>query len=208
MVDMKKEASPIKMAFFAFLILFAFSAFSSAQAATPTFYKLDSAAEANRFPMANQALTWSFTAVEFSASVAESASALNLGNTINFTVTVVGGTAPFNYAWYIDDQLVENSTSPYYSTNTQSVGPHHIYVIVTDAGGNTTQTLSPEFNVLSGSSAQPSSSSNPTQEPTLTPVETSDNNPVQDYTLPIALAVIALIVVVALAIFFTKRRTS
>ena len=114
------------------------------------------------------------TPAPLAASLAESASALNFGNTINFTVTVEGGTAPFTFAWYIDNQLVETGNSPYYSTSTQPVGAHHIYVLVTDADGNTAQTLSPEFNVLPTSSSSPSPST--TEQPTQQPTPTPDNN--------------------------------
>ena len=136
----------------------------------------------------------------FSASLAESASALNSGNTINFTVIVEGGTAPFTYAWYIDDQLVETGNSPYYSTSTQPVGPHHIYVIVTDADGNTSQTLSPEFNVLPTSSPSPSPST--TQQPTPTP----NNNQAGEFTAAIILGVMVAVVLGALVYFKRGRK--
>ncbi len=118
----------------------------------------------------NETFTFDVTPT-LSASLAESASALNFGNIINFTVTVEGGVAPYTYGWFIDDQLVQTSNSPYYSTNTQPVGPHHIYAKVTDTDGNTAQTLSPEFNVLPTSSLSPSPSEpqQPTTEPTPTP---------------------------------------
>ncbi len=52
------------------------------------------------------------------ANLVESASALNFGNTVNFTVSVNGGKAPYVYTWNIeqssDVMLVETTTSPYY----------------------------------------------------------------------------------------------
>jgi hypothetical protein len=81
-------------------------------------------------------------------NLAESASALNYGNKINFTVTVDGRRAPYTYAWYEDNNLVDTSNSPYYSTNTLGVGSHHVYVQITDADNNVAQTLAVSFEVL------------------------------------------------------------
>lgn len=138
-----------------------------------------------------------------SASLAESASALNFGITINFTVTVEGGTAPFAFAWYIDNQLVETGNSPYYSTSTQPVGSHHIYVQVTDADGNTAQTLSPEFNVLPTTSPSPSPST--TQQPTQQPTPTPDNNQAGQFNAALILGVMVVVAVAVGALVYFKR---
>jgi competence protein ComEC len=98
-------------------------------------------------------------------SLSESASALNYGNTVNLTVLADGGTKPYTYTWYIDNQLAQTSGSPYYSTNTQSVGSHHVYVQVTDAASNSATTLTVEFNVLPVSSSSPNL--NPTPSPSI-----------------------------------------
>jgi hypothetical protein len=146
------------------------------------------------------------------ASLSESASALNFGNTINFTVSVEGGNAPFTYAWYIDGELVENGTSPYYATDSQAVGSHHVYVEVKDADNNTAKTLSPEFNVLPSLTYMPSSSSSPTQQPTIEPSPTASPTPVAESSnLSLVLEIAAVIVIVAIVIvgllvYFRKRR--
>jgi nitrous oxidase accessory protein len=49
------------------------------------------------------------TLTVMNASLSESASALYYGNTVNFTVLADGGTKPYTYAWYIDNQLTETS---------------------------------------------------------------------------------------------------
>jgi parallel beta-helix repeat protein len=146
------------------------------------------------------------------ASLSESASALNFGNTINFTVSVEGGRAPFTYAWYIDSRLVENSTSPYYATDSQAAGSHHVYVEVEDADNNTAKTLSPEFNVLPSLTYMPSSSASPTQQPTLEPSPTASPTPVAESSnLGLVLEIVVVIVIVAIVIvgllvYFGKRR--
>jgi hypothetical protein len=132
-------------------------------------------------------------------SLAESASALNFGNTINFTVNVEGGVAPYTYEWFVDDQLVETGNSQYYSTSTQPVGPHHIYAQVTDVEGNTAQTLSPEFNVLPTGSLSPSPSEpqQPTIEPTPTPSPSVPELP--------NWIILPLVAVVAIMIVYFRR---
>ena len=142
------------------------------------------------------------------ASLAESASALNFGNRINFTVSVEGGNAPFTYAWYIDGELVENSTSPYYATDSQAVGSHHVYVEVKDADNNTAETLSPEFNILPSLTYMPSSSISPTQQPTTEPSQTPDRPQIGDSApviIPASMILFAIIVV-GLLVYFGKRR--
>ena len=124
-------------------------------------------------------------------SLAESASALNYGNTINFTVVVEGGTNPYTYAWYIDNQSVQTGSSPYFSTNSYPVGAHHIYVQVTDAANNSATTLAPEFNVLPGTSSSPRSS--PTPSPSI------------PETTPTTIAMLLIASTIAVIIFARKH---
>lgn len=138
------------------------------------------------------------------ASLAESASALNYGNTVNFTVSADGGTPPYIYVWYMDNQTVQTSASPYYSTNNQTVGSHHVYVQVTDADNNSATTLTVEFNVLpvssSSASLSPGLSNSPTQQPTqtTTTVANIDYLDLTPYYTVLVLALIITLVVVAL----------
>jgi parallel beta-helix repeat protein len=163
----------------------------------------------DRYPLSSPFTTTSLTPV-MNASLSESASALNFGNTVNFTVSVEGGNAPFTYAWYIDGELVENSTSPHYATNSQAVGSHHVYVEVKDADNNTAKTLSPEFNVLPSLTYMPSSSASPTQQPTAEPSQTPYRLQVKDFA-PIIIPgsmIFAAIIAVGLLVYLTKRRGS
>jgi hypothetical protein len=101
------------------------------------------------------------SSLTFTASLAESASSLYFGNTINFTVTAQGGKEPYTYSWNVDNQTVETSTSPYYSANNLAIGEHHVFVTVTDADSNTANTLIVAFNSL------PNSNSSPTPSPSV-----------------------------------------
>ncbi len=108
------------------------------------------------------------------ASLSESASALNNGNPINFTVSTDGGVAPYNFTWYIDGQVAAITGSSHYSTSSLLVGSHHAYVQVTDASGNSANTLTVGFNVLPSASQtySPSPSQQPTQTPPYSPTAT------------------------------------
>jgi nitrous oxidase accessory protein len=153
------------------------------------------------------------TSTVMTASLSESASALNYRNTVNFTVFANGGTKPYTFAWYIDGQIAQTSASQYFSTNSQTVGSHHVYVQVTDADNNSATTLTIEFNVLPISSnspdLSPSLSSSPTQQPPSSPTSTSPDyygggvNAIPQILGIIALAVSVTAVVVVLLI---KRR--
>ncbi len=135
-------------------------------------------------------------------SLSESASALNLGNKINFTVSVDGGNAPYVYAWFLDNQLVENSTSPYYATDSQGVGSHHVYVQVNDANGNSAMTLSVEFNVLPVTNY----SSSPTLQPTAYPSPIVDGSANYLFFLLIGIVIVMVLVVISLLIHLKKHK--
>ena len=146
-------------------------------------------------------------------SLFESASALYYGNTVNFTVLADGGTKPYTFAWYIDGQMAQTSASPYFSTDSQAVGSHHVYVQVTDVENNSATTLTVEFNVLSASSSSPglspTLSSSPTQQPTTEPSPT----PIVDRPIwftPTSVAMIFLaatlfaVIAISIVIYFRK----
>jgi hypothetical protein len=146
-------------------------------------------------------------------SLSESASALYYGNTVNFTVLADGGTKPYTFAWHIDGQMAQTSASQYFSTNSQAVGSHHVYVQVTDADNNSATTLTVEFNVLQVSVSSPSSfpTQQPTTSPSTDPTSTPDSN--QNQTFPQALiygtfvlAVVLTATAVAIVLLIKRRR--
>jgi hypothetical protein len=152
------------------------------------------------------------TSPSLMASLSESASALNFGNIVNFTVSTNGGTKPYTYAWFIDNQMLQTTALPYYSTNTQAVGSHHVYVQVTDAGNNSATTLTVEFNVLpissTSTSPSPTLSNSPTQQPTIEPTLPAHSFQDPNYNL-IIIIVGAVLVIAAIAgtiVYFKKTK--
>jgi hypothetical protein len=146
------------------------------------------------------------------ASLSESASALYYGNTINFTVSADGGMPPYTYTWYIDNQIAQTSASQYFSTNTQAVGSHHVYVQVTDANNNSATTLTVEFNVLpvssTSSSLSPTPSNSPTQQstPTSHPPWQGDPPDLTGFYIFVSIIVLAIIIIVGILVYFKRRR--
>jgi hypothetical protein len=165
-------------------------------------------------PISSPIISPSPTPAPITVSLSESASALNYGNTINFTVSADGGVPPYTYAWYVDGQSSENSSSPYFSTNSMQVGSHHVYVQVSDADNNSATTLTVEFNVLPVSSTSPSLSPIPSPSPpespstTITPSPTPPQHSQPLPFLPILIVafVVAAITLVGLAVYFWKYR--
>ncbi len=143
--------------------------------------------------------------IVMSASLSESASALDFGSRVNFTVSVEGGKAPYSYAWYVDNQLTEAVSSPYYAIDSIAVGSHHVYVQVTDSESRSAKTLTVEFNILpaSSSSVSPSPTQTPTIEPTLTPTQNVTVSPIVEPTsiwMAYQLEIAAIIIIIAVAI--------
>jgi hypothetical protein len=162
----------------------------------------------------NPSLTASPSPTPFAAliaSLSESASALNYGNTINFTVSAEGGIEPYTFAWNIDGQLAENSSAQYFSINTLAIGSHFVYVQVNDANNNSAKTLTVSFEILpvSSSSSSPSSTGQPTIEPTSSANPSFDAK-VENQSFP-SLIIEAVVIVAAVAlavgllVYFKKR---
>jgi hypothetical protein len=137
------------------------------------------------FLVSNVNLSNAATVSPLTAALSESASALNYGVKINFTVVAEGGVSPYVYTWYVDNQTDQTGASPYYSTNSLAVGSHKVYVDVMDANITLATTNAVSFEVL------PALSSSPGSTPTLTPLHSS---PIPNYTLIMILAFVVLVV--------------
>jgi PKD repeat protein len=84
-----------------------------------------------------------------SASISPLSASINVGNSITFTSTVSGGTSPYSYQWYLDSNPVSGATSNSWAFTPTTSGIYYVYLKVTDAVGNTTQSETARITVAS-----------------------------------------------------------
>jgi hypothetical protein len=80
-----------------------------------------------------------------SVSIQPASSVIILGQSVNFSSTVSGGTAPYSYKWYLNDTEVSGATSPSWAFTPTSTGYYLVSLKVTDAAS--AAKLSNEANV-------------------------------------------------------------
>jgi len=66
-------------------------------------------------------------------------STINLGQWVDFTSNVTGGTTPYRYQWYLAGNLVSGANSSTWRLTPTTVGIYHVYLIAIDANDNTAQ---------------------------------------------------------------------
>lgn len=66
-------------------------------------------------------------------------STISLGQWVDFTSIVTGGTALYRYQWYLDGNLVSGANSSTWRLTPTAAGIHYVYLIVSDANNNTAQ---------------------------------------------------------------------
>jgi len=71
-------------------------------------------------------------------SISPMTATVPLGQQVTFTSTVSGGTPPYTYRWYLNNQLVGTGTTTWTFKPT-AAGTYYISLEVTDAAGNTAQ---------------------------------------------------------------------
>jgi hypothetical protein len=76
---------------------------------------------------------------QLTASISPMSASVLVGQPVAFTSTVSGGYAPYSYQWYLNENPVSGATSNTWAFTPTTSGIHYIYLKVTDANGNTTQ---------------------------------------------------------------------
>jgi hypothetical protein len=76
-------------------------------------------------------------------------STINLGQWVDFTSSVTGGTTSYRYQWYLDGNPVSGATSSTWRLTPSTVGIYYVYLIVTDANNNTGQSETARVLVVS-----------------------------------------------------------
>jgi hypothetical protein len=71
------------------------------------------------------------------------------GDRIFFNSTVAGGTSPYRYQWYLNDNPVSSATSNTWTFMPTAPGVYYVYLKATDALNNTAQSATARIAVLS-----------------------------------------------------------
>lgn len=74
---------------------------------------------------------------------------INLGQSVTFTSTVQGGTAPYAYQWYLEGNPVSGATSDGWIFTPSSAGIHYVYLQVRDFNNITAQSETARITVVS-----------------------------------------------------------
>lgn len=74
-------------------------------------------------------------------------STILLGQSVNFTSTVSGGTSPYTYQWYLNGDPVSGATSNRWTFTSSAVGVFNVYLKVTDVNGTIAQSGTAQVTV-------------------------------------------------------------
>jgi hypothetical protein len=69
-----------------------------------------------------------------SVTIAPTSATLDIGQSQLFTSTVLGGTSPYSYQWYLNGATVPNATGVTWTFTPASTGSYSVYANVTDGG--------------------------------------------------------------------------
>lgn len=72
-------------------------------------------------------------------SISPMSTSILVGQQVTFTSTVSGGTPPYTYQWYVNNQPVSGATSSSFTFKPTTTGTYYITLKVTDAAGNPAQ---------------------------------------------------------------------
>jgi hypothetical protein len=110
---------------------------------------------------------------------------------VELTATNSGGTPPYTYQWYINDQPVQAATSSKLEFIESTPGLYYISLGITDSLGNyTLATFMGTFFIKVMALPTPSPSPTPTPTPTLTLTPTSTVPEFQAWTIPLVFIII------------------
>jgi hypothetical protein len=71
-----------------------------------------------------------------------------LGESVDFNSAASGGTPPYTYQWYLNNNPVSGATSSSWTFKPLTAGIHYVYLRVTDGGNNMAQSETARIEVL------------------------------------------------------------
>jgi hypothetical protein len=74
-------------------------------------------------------------------------STIYLGNHVTFTSTLSGGTSPYSFQWYLDNNPVSGAVLSSWTFSPSAAGAYYVYLKVTDANNNTVQSSTAKVTV-------------------------------------------------------------
>jgi hypothetical protein len=83
-------------------------------------------------------------------SISPMSMVITLGNSVTFTSTTSGGTAPYTYQWYLNGNPVAGATSSTWTFTPKTGGTYYVYLTVTDANENTASSTLARIIVTTG----------------------------------------------------------
>jgi PKD repeat protein len=72
-----------------------------------------------------------------SVSITPMSASIILGQSVQFTSLVTGGTQPYKYQWYLDGVPVSGANGTSWTFTPTATGVYYVYLNVTDANNNT-----------------------------------------------------------------------
>ena len=88
-------------------------------------------------------------ASQLSASISPTSASILVGQSITFTSTVSGGYIPYSYQWYLNGAPVSGAASASWTFTPTASGIYYVYLKVTDAKANTSQSDTARIAVAS-----------------------------------------------------------
>jgi hypothetical protein len=76
---------------------------------------------------------------QFTVTISPTSATRVIGQPVQFTSSITGGTSPYTYQWYLDTNPVAGATSSSWTFTPTASGYYYVYLRVTDANNNTAQ---------------------------------------------------------------------